>query len=569
MTSSQIVKPDDRLRIGLLLGDSTVAAWSYEMIADIKRCHFAEIVLLVMIAGPPETKRKTTTSGKGDDGFYAFADSVAGRLFRLAYSRMIERHLFIPDSYEERDSSSLLKDIAVVHCQANQQIESGGFSKDAISQIKKHNISIFVNCGCEIPKGEILNSAKYGVWSIHIGDNPVGGGPAGGLVESLKNYPVTGSTLQTVTNDRHNGKVLCRSYSFTNNMSARDNHSSCLWKSLSFMTRKMKELHKKGEKEFFETVDRANRHPVFYSGPSHTALTNSDLVKITCSKMLAKAKTVFHHRFFHKQWFLMFHLSDEFSASLCKYEKIVPPKDRMWADPHVLYKDGKYYIFIEELIYPAKNAHISLIVMDENGDYQQPVRIMEKPHHLSYPFVFEHKGEFYMIPDNGSRRTVELYKCVDFPLKWQWQMNLMEDVRISDATVHYHGGKWWMFANITENRGASTWDELCLFYSDDLFSKRWRAHPRNPVVSDCRSARPAGRIFEMDGRLYRPSQNCSVRYGYGFNISHIELLDEHDYAETIVSRVTPHWDKKVIGTHTFNRANSLHVIDALARRWKW
>ncbi len=568
MTSSRIVKPHDRLRVGLLLGDSTVAAWSYEMIENIKQCLSAEIVLVVMISEPSQTKGKSKISRTEDGESDPFTRSITGRLCKVAYNSMIERHFDVPDSNERKNSSSLLKDIPVIHCQTDERTESDHIAEDAISRIKKHNISIFVNCGVRNPKGEILNCAKYGIWSIHIGNKAVDGAETPGLLESLRNYPVTVSTLQAVTDDSGDGHVLYRSYSYTHDMSARDNRSSCLWKSLSFMTRKMEELHRKGEKEFFKTVDRVASHPVLHSGPSHTPLTNSELVKIMCSKVMAKARIVFDHRLFHKQWFLMFHLSDKFSSSLCRYEKIIPPKDRLWADPHVLYRDGKYYIFIEELIYPAKNAHISLIVMDKTGDYQEPVKVIEKPYHLSYPSTFEHEGEFYMIPDNRSRRTIELYKCVDFPLKWEWQMNLMEDIIASDATVHYHGGKWWMFANMTENRAASTWDELSLFYSEDLFSKKWKAHPRNPVISDCRSARPAGRIFEINGRLYRPSQNCSVRYGYGFNISHIELLDEHNYEETIVSRVTPHWDKKIIATHTFNRANSLHIIDAQAWRWK-
>ena len=206
--------------------------------------------------------------------------------------------------------------------------------------------------------------------------------------------------------------------------------------------------------------------------------------------------------------------------------------------------------------------------MDENGDYQKPVKVIEKPYHISYPFVFEHGGEVYMIPETASKHTVELYRCVEFPVKWEWQMNLMENVRAYDATVFYHKEKWWMFANVAENEGVSTWDELFLFFCDDLFSNKWKSHPRNPVISDCKSARPAGKIFEKDGRLYRPSQNCSVRYGYGFNINYIKLLDERSYEEEIVCRVEPHWDKSIFATHTFNLVHHLHIIDAQSIRLK-
>lgn len=207
--------------------------------------------------------------------------------------------------------------------------------------------------------------------------------------------------------------------------------------------------------------------------------------------------------------------------------------------------------------------------MDDKGAYSEPITILEKPYHLSYPYVFEHEGDLYLIPESIGNKTIELYKCVDFPGKWEFQMNLMEDIQAVDATIHYHDEKFWMFTNLIETDGASTWDELFLFYTDDLFSSDWTPHPLNPVVSDCKSARPAGKIFYENGRLYRPSQNCSHRYGYGFNISEITELSENSYNENVVSRVKPNWDKQIVGTHTFNREGSLHIIDAIYRRRRY
>jgi len=219
-------------------------------------------------------------------------------------------------------------------------------------------------------------------------------------------------------------------------------------------------------------------------------------------------------------------------------------------------------------MYSTGKGHISLITMDEKGNYNQPEIVLDKPYHLSYPFVFEHEDDYYMIPESGANKTIDLYRCIEFPDKWEFQMNLMENVRAVDATVFYHNGKWWMFANLIENDGASLWDELFLFYSDDLFNTDWQPHPLNPIVSDCKFARPAGKIFVENGRIYRPSQNCSTRYGYGFNLHEITSLDENHYAEDLVTRVEPNWDKHIIGTHTFNRVNSLHIIDAIYKRRK-
>lgn len=200
--------------------------------------------------------------------------------------------------------------------------------------------------------------------------------------------------------------------------------------------------------------------------------------------------------------------------------------------------------------------------MDEKGNFTGPEIVLDRPYHLSYPFVFEYQDEYYMIPESSANRTIELYKSKSFPYKWEFEINLMEGVNAVDATVFYHNSKWWMFTNIVENEGASSWDELFLFSSDTLNNNKWQPHPQNPVVSDCKSSRPAGKIFCENGAIYRPSQNCSVRYGYGFNICEITSLDEISYSEVLVSSVKPNWDNKIVGTHTFNRTKALHMIDA-------
>jgi hypothetical protein len=144
----------------------------------------------------------------------------------------------------------------------------------------------------------------------------------------------------------------------------------------------------------------------------------------------------------------------------------------------------------------------------------------------------------------------------------------MEGIDAVDATLLYHNDIWWLFAAVIENEGAPRDDELFLFYSDKLFTSHWTAHPLNPVVSNVKKARPAGKIFTRQEKLYRPSQNCSKIYGYGFNIHEIVTLTKTEYLEKTVSSVTPHWEKAIKGTHTFNYEKGLTVIDAMTRKLK-
>ena len=556
-----------KLRVGLLLDEYNISAWLFKMIENIINSDFADISLIVL-NNNQKVEPNNTLLSKVRNNYDRITHLLIRYSLEFIYRKIIERNTYLPDALKKVSCEVLFTTTPTINAKTIRNKWSNYLNSDDISEIGKYNIDIFVRCGFGILRGDILNSAKYGIWSFHHGDNLKNRGGPPGFWESMESWSETGSILQILTEDLDNGMVLCRSFSCTDNLSVTDNRNGCLWKSLSFMTRKMQELYNVGEKEFFDKVEYNNRHPVFYSERLYVKPTNRELAKLTFKKVKEKAKQLYENKYFLNQWILMFHLKDEFSSSLWRYKKIIPPKDRFWADPHVVYRDKKYFIFIEEYMYETQKGHISLITMDESGIYNKPEIVLNRSYQLSYPFVFEYANDYYMIPESMDNNTIELYKCVEFPCKWNFKMNLMENVRAVDATVYYHNNMWWMFANIVENEGASDWDELYLFYSSNLLSNDWKPHPLNPIVSDCKSARPAGKIFTENGMLYRPSQNCSTRYGYGFNINEITSLDENNYAEVLVSSVKPNWDKCIIGTHTFNRVNSLHIIDALYKRRK-
>jgi hypothetical protein len=206
--------------------------------------------------------------------------------------------------------------------------------------------------------------------------------------------------------------------------------------------------------------------------------------------------------------------------------------------------------------------------MDKQGNCREAVPVLSEDHHLSYPFVFEHKNKYYMVPESADKNSIDLYECVEFPTRWKFKMSLMRDVKAVDTTLFFYGGKWWLFTGLAENVGAFPEVELFLFYSDDLFTTRWISHPLNPVISGVASARPAGRLFIKNGKIFRPSQDCSKSYGYGFNINEITCLNEQEYQEKKVAAVKPHWDPKLIATHTYTQVGELTVIDGLSMRSK-
>ncbi len=556
-----------KLRIGLLLNGTELAAWAYRMIEIIKDSDYAEISLIVENTLPAEKRRLTLVSQiarKIRSG--QFWTTVIRLTLTTLERRLIGKPGGLPNASKQVDGKDLLAGIEVIKVHPKRQGFSDYIEGDELARIQAHNIDVFIRLGFRILRGDILRSARYGVWSYHHGDNRVNRGGPPGYWEVMESSPVTGTMLQVLTEDLDGGRVLYRSYSSTHDMSLADNKSNVQWKTLHFIPRKLKQLHDEGEEIFFARVKEENAHPEFYDRRLYKVPTNSELGILLWKKLLQKCRRKWNDAFYFMQWFLLYDIREGISTSFWRFKHITPPKDRFWADPFIVARDNKYYVFIEEFLYATQKGHISLIVMNKDGSFEPPVRVLEAPYHLSYPFVFEFESNLYLIPESSANRTVELYKCTAFPLKWEFQRNLMNNCEVVDPTLFQWQGKWWMFVNQIQTEGASSWDELFLHYSDSPFSDNWTPHQRNPIVSDARSARPAGRLFVRNGRLYRPSQNGSGRYGYGFNICEITKLTETEYEEKIVSRVEPKWDKNVVSTHTINYEDGLTIIDGQLRR---
>jgi len=551
----------NKLKIGLLVEDENLPAWAFEMVRQIKESRYAEISLIIENDIPKVTPNFSVWD-KIKNNKHRLWYLFVRKLLEVTYDKLIDRVQTLPDAAQLKNCTDLYKGIPLIKTKPIQKKHSDYFIDEDINKIKDSQLDVIIRLGFRILRGDILSSSKYGVWSFHHGDNHLNRGGPAGYWESMESWPETGAILQILNEDLDNGQVLYRSYSCTNEFSFNENVNNYFWKSLYFMTRTLESLFIEGEKNFFEKVSKQNQHPIIYSEKLYKSPTNKELFNLTVKKIAQKFTHIIRNKFYFDQWVLLFDIKKEFSSSLWRYKRITPPKDKFWADPHVLYKDNTYYIYIEEYLYKTGKGHISLIEMDENGQYSQPKIVLDKNYHLSYPFIFDHDNELYMIPESVENKTVELYRCTKFPDQWEFVMNLMKNIELLDATLLFYNNKWWMFASGAEHIGVSTWDELFLFSSDDLFSQTWVSHPMNPIISDCKRARPAGKVFEKNGNLYRPSQNSSHKYGYGFNFNRIVKLDEHNYQEELVSKVEPNWSDDVTATHTFSHAHNLYVIDA-------
>ena len=547
------------LKIGLLLDSLDVYAWQYTMIEKIIHQDCAEINLIIL---NDRTQLNMSKYDRIKKGWHKILYHIYNKTDYLLFKKN-------PDAFVKKNLIKLLPDTKVIKVKPVQRKFSDYIKPNDIINIKNQNIDILIRMGFRILKGPILTVAKYGVWSYHHGDNrKIRGGPPG-FWETVENWDETGSILQILNEDLDGGRVIYRSWSSTDKLSPARNRNNLYWKSLSFLPRRIEQLYRFGEKKFFAITENLNHDFDFYDARLYTIPTNWIALKIIMKQSIKILHKIIEEIFYNHHWILLFHLQNDISLSIRTYKKIVPPKDRFWADPHVLKYKDKFYVFIEEFLYKSKKGHIAVIEINEKGEYKKSVKVLEKNYHLAYPFVFKWQEKVYMIPATHVNKTIELYECSQFPYEFKFKMNLMENISAADTTVFFHEGKWWLFTAICENEGSAWEDELFLFYSDELFTNKWNAHPLNPVVSDVKKARPAGRIFSRNGKIYRPSQDCSKYYGYGFNIQEIVVLTETEYVERTISTVKPNWEKKILRTHSFAYEEGIIVIDAYMKKRKY
>ena len=228
------------------------------------------------------------------------------------------------------------------------------------------------------------------------------------------------------------------------------------------------------------------------------------------------------------------------------------------ADPFVVTHKGSTFVLCEELMIGSNKGVISAIALGE-GALARPKAVLEEDFHLSYPHVFEHAGEIWMIPETAQAEKVLLYRAVDFPHRWVREGVLLEGERFCDSTMLKHGDKFWIFTT-TARWGGSSWDTLVVYSAPSLLGP-WTQCFDSPSVIDARFSRSAGTINVINGQIFRPAQDCSRGYGSAINICRIDRLDITGVLQTPVARLSALVAKQELGIHTSNVLGNVHAID--------
>jgi hypothetical protein len=539
------------MRVGLLLDGTRVPAWVWRVVRDLRDSEHAEVVAAIVRRPAP---RAGTTSGRRRFRHLLYA----------LYSRL-DRALFplSPDPFERVDLTPELEGTTRLEVSPRETRFSDYLEDDDLERLRRLDLDILLRFGFRILRGEILRVPRYGVWSFHHDDSEVIRGGPPGFWEVMEGHPVTGSVLQRLTEELDGGPILYRSWSPTHPRSVWRNRGHVYWKSAAFVRREVEQLAREGE----SAVSGGAPLPAIYDGRLYRKPGNREMARLLLGFLPRALGVTLDKALLRRQWFLAYRFSPErpWASDLFRFRCLFPPRDRFWADPCPWEAGGEHVVFFEDYSFRSRRGRIAALRLGPEGPRGGPFPVVERPHHLSYPFLFRWRDDLFMAVESARSGAIEVYRCQSFPERWELADTWLEGRGGADPTLHFDGELWWLFVNLQEEGTAHAFDELHLFHAPRPTGV-WTAHPANPVRSDCRGARPAGRLERWGGALLRPGQDCGPLYGHAVILHRVERLARTEFAERPVARIGPRWKRGLLGTHTLNRVRDLTVVDGLIRR---
>lgn len=265
-----------------------------------------------------------------------------------------------------------------------------------------------------------------------------------------------------------------------------------------------------------------------------------------------------------------------FVKDLAKQRTIpVPgPSDGYYADPFVWQREGRTWLFVEEFVYARDRGHLAVLALDADLALTSAAPVKLLPGyaaldcHASYPFIFEHEGEIYMVPETHERRSVDLFVCVRWPDSWRLVRRLLFGVNAVDSMVIREGDRWYL---VTSTQGSGPNRHLEIYSASDLLSGCFQAHPINNrgIYADnvFGTGRNAGFLARnADGTLTRLMQQSRNHYGEGVQPMRIDVLSPQQFTETPAQTIDclPGIEKG-FPTHHVSRAGNVVAYDTRDR----
>jgi hypothetical protein len=471
--------------------------------------------------------------------------------------RLLARNVRYKRFLHEYDLSSLVANVVQIEPIVSTSGFVYRFCREDVERVKALDLDVLIRCGSRILRGDILTAARFGVLSFHHADNRINRGGPAGFWEVYFRQDTTGFVLQRLTEDLDAGDVLMRGHLGTRHYYSL-NKAFLFEKSNHYLKALVEKIALK--RELPEVLPKYPYGYILYRNPRvrESVIYVARLLLAAFQKRLLKLLGIAN------RWNVAFVCRHWRNAEYFRRIELTNLAFRYLADPFLIERGGQHYCFMEELDGRTNRGSIVVYEVGREGAARKGVALQES-FHLSFPYLFEYNGELYMCPECSESRSIRIYKCIEFPLRWELATIAMQDVSAADTMIFRKDDRWWMLTNIDPSNLGDHCSELFIFSAASPLSTDWLPHPNNPVIVDASRARNAGIL--RDGETYfRCSQEQGFDlYGKRLRINEIVTLSETDFVERCVSVVDPSFGPGILATHHLHGIDSITAFDFLTR----
>lgn len=527
-------------RIGIMCLGRTFPAWQAEAIRSVLDIPGVSIDLLIVQDRTPETAGKFTRI-IGEPGHL---------LWNLYNKGLVQRRSVASRPVDLADE---LAETPEIRCTPIKVGKYGERLADGdVDAIKERGLDLILRFSFGILKGAVLESARYGIWSFHHGDEREYRGQPPAFWEMVDGAPVVGAILQRITERLDAGVVLHRGQFGIIDHSYRRTRDGLFLAAADFPSIAIRRILN-GDTSAVAAAPSQTKSPL------RRTPTNWTMLRFLVTMAVSFLRAQWHGLASASKWTIG--VTHAPIATLIDHD--LPPiewiteqgSNRYFADPFPDPTGASSVVLVEDYDHASHRGVISSIDVDGDGKAQV---VLDAGVHASYPYLFEDSGVTYCVPETYQAGHVRIYRSKSFPDGWELAGTILDGLPVLDPTIVRHNERWWLFCTLA-GRHSNT--KLYAFHSKDLLSG-WRPHSLNPIKSDISSSRPGGRPFRHEGQLYRPAQDSSSSYGGAIALNRVDELTPTSFRETTVRRIPPPVTGPYrAGIHTASGQGDLTVID--------
>jgi len=266
--------------------------------------------------------------------------------------------------------------------------------------------------------------------------------------------------------------------------------------------------------------------------------------------------------FFHDSWDIMIiknnaHLFPENTLDILNNSKaqLLRKKYTFQADPFIIEKEDKLYVFYEAFSFLNSKGILKCRVLNSNLDEIEDIKLIgfdDLKCHLSFPFLFYHEGELFMIPESAERKEVVLFRSIEFPACWEKVKVLISDAEFTDNIYFRSEDKSYLISTTMKN-------EMVIHSANTLFDD-WNKISPSLKLSNYHH-RGAGKPYFANNKNYILTQECGPGcYGKSVYIKELVNITPLNFEEKLIANISPLINQSA-GIHTLNFTDSYIVYD--------